>query len=160
MAEKRTDIMEFIIRNNFIFNIPHFCVNGRVIFQKQGPKCWLFVDMRLKNQYYCIFVFNNNYITGSSAYEGGYRKTDMKQERRTGFYPVRLSTLGRSAGIRTRGLMDPNHARYQTSPHPVHTMDTIIAVLPPVVKRGNLLRIAKVVGVQYILDRWIKKDEG
>ena len=99
--------------------------------------------MRLKNQYYCIFVFNNNYITGSSAYEGGYRKTDMKQERRTGFYPVRLSTLGRSAGIRTRGLMDPNHARYQTSPHPVHTMDTIIAVLPPVVKRGNLLRIAK-----------------
>lgn len=60
---------------------------------------------------------------------------------------------GRSAGIRTRGLMDPNHARYQTSPHPVHTMDTIIAVLPPVVKRGNLLRIAKVVGVQYILDR-------
>ncbi|EHM37990.1 hypothetical protein HMPREF0372_04086 [Flavonifractor plautii ATCC 29863] len=56
--------------------------------------------MRLENQYYCIFVFNNNYITGSSAYEGGYRKTDMKQERRTGFYPVRLSTLGRSAGIR------------------------------------------------------------
>lgn len=50
--------------------------------------------MRLKNQYYCIFVFNNNYITGSSAYEGGYRKTDIKQERRTGFYPVRLSTLG------------------------------------------------------------------
>ena len=74
MAEKRTDIMEFIIRNNFIFNIPHFCVNGRVIFQKQGPKCWLFVDMRLKNQYYCIFVFNNNYITGSSAYEGGPQK--------------------------------------------------------------------------------------
>ena len=25
---------------------------------------------------------------------------------------------GRSGGIRTRGLMDPNHARYQTSPHP------------------------------------------
>ena len=55
--------------------------------------------MRLKNQYYCIFVFNNNYITGSSAYEGGYRKTDMKQERRTGFYPVRLSTLGPSVII-------------------------------------------------------------
>ena len=30
--------------------------------------------MRLKNQYYCIFVFNNNYITGSSAYEGGPQK--------------------------------------------------------------------------------------
>ena len=26
--------------------------------------------------------------------------------------------FGRSGGIRTRGLMDPNHARYQTSPHP------------------------------------------
>lgn len=25
---------------------------------------------------------------------------------------------GRSAGIRTRGLLDPNQARYQTSPHP------------------------------------------
>ncbi len=26
--------------------------------------------------------------------------------------------FGRSEGIRTPGLMDPNHARYQTSPHP------------------------------------------
>ena len=26
---------------------------------------------------------------------------------------------GRSVGIRTRGLLDPNQARYQTSPHPV-----------------------------------------
>lgn len=29
-------------------------------------------------------LVNNNYMTGSSAYEGGYRKTYMKQERRTG----------------------------------------------------------------------------
>ena len=27
-------------------------------------------------------------------------------------------SFGRSEGIRTPGLMDPNHARYQTSPHP------------------------------------------
>ena len=27
--------------------------------------------------------------------------------------------FGRSVGIRTRGLLDPNQARYQTSPHPV-----------------------------------------
>ncbi len=26
--------------------------------------------------------------------------------------------FGRSVGIRTRGLLDPNQARYQTSPHP------------------------------------------
>ena len=30
----------------------------------------------------------------------------------------RRIVFGRSGGIRTRGLMDPNHARYQTSPHP------------------------------------------
>ena len=28
------------------------------------------------------------------------------------------SFYGRSVGIRTRGLLDPNQARYQTSPHP------------------------------------------
>ena len=33
--------------------------------------------------------------------------------------------FGRSVGIRTRGLLDPNQARYQTSPH----LDT--AVLYP-----------------------------
>ena len=27
-------------------------------------------------------------------------------------------SFGRSAGIRTRGLLDPNQARYQASPHP------------------------------------------
>ena len=27
--------------------------------------------------------------------------------------------FGRSVGIRTRGLLVPNQARYQTSPHPV-----------------------------------------
>ena len=30
-----------------------------------------------------------------------------------------LPIFGRSVGIRTRGLLDPNQARYQTSPHPV-----------------------------------------
>ena len=28
------------------------------------------------------------------------------------------SFFGRSIGIRTRGLLDPNQARYQTSPYP------------------------------------------
>ena len=51
--------------------------------------------------------------------------------------------FGPSDWIRTSGLLNPIQARYQTSPHPVHTTDIIIAVLPPVVKRGNLLRIAK-----------------
>ena len=30
----------------------------------------------------------------------------------------RISHNGRSIGIRTRGLLDPNQARYQTSPYP------------------------------------------
>ena len=30
----------------------------------------------------------------------------------------RIWIFGRSVGIRTRGLLDPNQARYQTSPHP------------------------------------------
>ena len=34
----------------------------------------------------------------------------------------RRSFHGRSVGIRTRGLLDPNQARYQTSPHPVTTV--------------------------------------
>ena len=32
--------------------------------------------------------------------------------------PNGRSFFGRSVGIRTRGLLDPNQARYQTSPHP------------------------------------------
>ena len=32
---------------------------------------------------------------------------------------VRITVFGRSVGIRTRGLLDPNQARYQASPHPV-----------------------------------------
>ena len=39
---------------------------------------------------------------------------------------------GRSGGIRTRGLMDPNHARYQASPHPVNS--GIIMNYFPIVK--------------------------
>ena len=100
MAEKRTDIMEFIIRNNFIFNIPHFCVKWACYLPKTGPKMLTFCDMRLKNQYYCIFVFNNNYITGSSAYEGGRQKDRYETREADRINPVRLSTLGRSAGIR------------------------------------------------------------
>ena len=34
------------------------------------------------------------------------------------FKGVRIKKSGRSVGIRTRGLLDPNQARYQTSPHP------------------------------------------
>ena len=36
-----------------------------------------------------------------------------RQELRT------IPAFGRSGGIRTRGLLDPNQARYQASPHPV-----------------------------------------
>ena len=42
--------------------------------------------------------------------------------------------FGRSGGIRTRGLLDPNQARYQASPHP--DSPTIIMNYPPLVK-GN-----------------------
>ncbi len=34
------------------------------------------------------------------------------------FRCVMNNQYGRSVGIRTRGLLDPNQARYQTSPHP------------------------------------------
>ena len=35
------------------------------------------------------------------------------------FYAAKTAVLhGRSIGIRTRGLLDPNQARYQTSPYP------------------------------------------
>ena len=45
---------------------------------------------------------------------------------REGFY--------RSVGIRTRGLLDPNQARYQASPHPVSPI--IIKEIRAVVKSG------------------------
>ncbi len=35
------------------------------------------------------------------------------------------SLTGRSVGIRTRGLLVPNQARYQTSPHPETTLNII-----------------------------------
>ena len=43
-------------------------------------------------------------------------KYDTKKRKRT----QKASTFffGRSGGIRTHGLLDPNQARYQTSPHP------------------------------------------
>ena len=45
-----------------------------------------------------------------------------------------FSFFGRSVGIRTRGLLDPNQARYQTSPHPVNF--AIIMKFLPIVKPG------------------------
>ena len=36
--------------------------------------------------------------------------------------------LGRSGGIRTHGLLDPNQARYQTSPHPADNSHIIKTV--------------------------------
>ena len=45
---------------------------------------------------------------------------------------------GRSDETRTRGLMDPNHARYQTALHPDNIF--ILSNLPPLVK--GFLRIS------------------
>ena len=42
--------------------------------------------------------------------------------------------FGRSVGIRTRGLLDPNQARYQTSPHP--DCQVIIMKIVRIVKSG------------------------
>ena len=42
---------------------------------------------------------------------------------------MRIPDFGRSIGIRSRGLLDPNQARYQTSPYPVrpnHYNDLLI----------------------------------
>ena len=56
------------------------------------------------------------------------RKADM---------PARAYLLfGRSVGIRTRGLLDPNQARYQASPHPVSLF--IIAAFGAFVKHKSL----------------------
>lgn len=43
-------------------------------------------------------------------------------------------SIGRSGGIRTRGLMDPNHARYQASPHPDNRLPFIIVISSSFVK--------------------------
>ena len=43
---------------------------------------------------------------------------------------------GRSVGIRTRGLLDPNQARYQASPHPVSLF--IIVAFRAFVKHKSL----------------------
>ena len=45
--------------------------------------------------------------------------------------------FGRSVGIRTRGLLDPNQARYQTSPHPDIfdiIMKLLLVVKPKIVR--------------------------
>ena len=49
----------------------------------------------------------------------------------------RFSLFGRSGGIRTRGLLDPNQARYQASPHPDSLC--IIPEIPDSVKRQILV---------------------
>ena len=46
-------------------------------------------------------------------------------------YPEGYSD-GRSGGIRTHGLLDPNQARYQTSPHPVISLFIIKGYQTPV----------------------------
>ena len=43
------------------------------------------------------------------------RELKLKKRKPQKWFPF----FGRSVGIRTRGLLDPNQARYQTSPHPV-----------------------------------------
>ena len=40
-----------------------------------------------------------------------------KWNEKTGIHKSGFRFFGRSVGIRTRGLLDPNQARYQTSPH-------------------------------------------
>ena len=52
---------------------------------------------------------------------------------------------GRSAGIRTRGLLDPNQARYQTSPHPDAVSLSIIFSFLRSVKRN----IASFLGIDW-----------
>ena len=42
----------------------------------------------------------------------------MESKRKPSDFQRNPRAGGRSAGIRTRGLLDPNQARYQTSPHP------------------------------------------
>ena len=54
-------------------------------------------------------------VTAYRLYPSSIPSAKSKKERHN-FRCVFL--FGRSVGIRTRGLMDPNHARYQTSPHP------------------------------------------
>ena len=49
---------------------------------------------------------------------------------------VRGFLYGRSVGIRTPGLLDPNQARYQTSPHP----ETFLIILE---RRRNVKRYAQ-----------------
>ena len=47
-----------------------------------------------------------------------FAKKVMESKRKPSDSPRNPRASGRSAGIRTRGLLDPNQARYQTSPHP------------------------------------------
>src|SRR5699024_7668568 len=45
------------------------------------------------------------------------RQVGFRQKKNRQVY-AKLVDFGRSVGIRTPGLLDPNQARYQTSPHP------------------------------------------
>ena len=46
------------------------------------------------------------------------RSFESRHEEKSGDRRCGHRIFGRSVGIRTRGLLDPNQARYQTSPHP------------------------------------------
>ena len=46
-------------------------------------------------------------------------KRNQKAIKKHRNHTISVLLYGRSVGIRTRGLLDPNQARYQTSPHPV-----------------------------------------
>ena len=48
--------------------------------------------------------------------------------KKTGTHKSGFRSFGRSVGIRTRGLLDPNQARYQTSPHPDYSITFSLSV--------------------------------
>ncbi len=63
--------------------------------------------------------------------------------KKTGLGITQSCVFGRSVGIRTRGLLDPNQARYQTSPHP--DSQVIIVKILTVVKSYRSNRIISVI---------------
>ena len=76
------------------------------------------------------------YAVGALGYRKIYQKTKLGATEKENAEILqrfqRFSLFGRSVGIRTRGLLDPNQARYQASPHPVNS--GIIMNIFPIVK--------------------------
>ena len=60
------------------------------------------------------------------------RSFESRHNKNSGDHICGLRNFGRSVGIRTRGLLDPNQARYQASPHP--DSHNIIMKFPILVK--------------------------